>query len=889
MESKAPEGTTFSDGITIIGLADNVSNDKLVRIKISDTKFATSIAKSIGTNRIYANKTGVIDLRDAAVGSDPEPYKVYDNETVIETIKIYAMDKKEDQKSQSESSEPAVSAPTATPTPTYISSGPHDKYPVAGNIRNISAGDSAFIYEQIRIKITDNKFATSIAKYSGSATPVMINSISADANGVINLLEASVGSETGAYRIYDGSTWTGGSILIWKPDLTLKAELAGSTDSVDGKAVSKSSSIHFTIQSPKVGGADIGSKVRILITTPVGGQTTMLGFVNLAEIPMDSVQHITADIPLSDTSLTAGTYVARAEWISPSSFNAFAPKSNTISFRIDSNTGLDITTNTESVVRNNPFTVTIRGNANTQYIVSLDSGKSPVPELIPGQVGVVRGDAEPKIVDTSGTTKTVQKPSSAADDPKSWGVATTDASGKRTVQYSTNPVNGKNVEDGTYTVRVNEIESRTTTAIAGTEYARINVKVVTGALSLTAGSDRNYYMGQEIKLTGTNTDSDTTYLFLTGPNLNSNGVSLDALKSGEFTKVSVKTDHTWEYKWDTAATGLDVGSYTVYAVSSMNDKTHLSGTKYATTSVLLKQPGMSTSSSTLSAAKGDDVHITGTVSGNPSSIAIFLFGTNYYQRVTTSVNDGTYDYKFHVPESMSSGEYYVVIEHPMYDGKFGVVEIHSDGKTILAQNSASGSTQSSFVVEGQGRLQGSQAANALIKMLDSPYIDDLYSSLKLIVAEPYISIDPVGDQLIGHSFTITGRTNMESGDQLLIEVAPTSFVPTGKNQQTAPSGVSGSVVIEKGSANNIWKFEVDGSRLALDAYTVKVSGVEVSTSTSASFNVIASMPETPTPLPTTTEVPTTPVTPTEAAKSPFGTVALLFGAAGALCLIGRRQ
>ncbi|MDR0980622.1 MAG: hypothetical protein LBL85_02380 [Methanocalculaceae archaeon] len=49
-------------------------------------------------------------------------------------------------------------------------------------------------------------------------------------------------------------------------------------------------------------------------------------------------------------------------------------------------------------------------------------------------------------------------------------------------------------------------------------------------------------MGQEIKLTGTNTDSDTTYLFLTGTNLNAGGVSLD--RTGTFSQTPVRSDNT---------------------------------------------------------------------------------------------------------------------------------------------------------------------------------------------------------------------------------------------------------------------------------------------------------------------------------------------------------
>lgn len=90
---------------------------------------------------------------------------------------------------------------------------------------------------------------------------------------------------------------------------------------------------------------------------------------------------------------------------------------------------------------------------------------------------------------------------------------TTDASGKRVVQYTTNPVNGKPVEEGTYTIRINNIVEYGQSAGKGSDYDRVTVRVTVGGMSVS-GSDnsRSYYLGEEIKLTGTNTDSDVTYL-----------------------------------------------------------------------------------------------------------------------------------------------------------------------------------------------------------------------------------------------------------------------------------------------------------------------------------------------------------------------------------------
>lgn len=284
------------------------------------------------------------------------------------------------------------------------------------------------------------------------------------------------------------------------------------------------------------------------------------------------------------------------------------------------------------------------------------------------------------------------------------------------------------------------------------------------------------------------------------------------------------------------------------------------------------------SSASLIAAKGDYIHIAGTASGNPAGVAIFIFGTNYYERITTPVDNSRYDYKMYLPESMSSGQYYIIVEHPMYDGKFGVIQITSGDQTILAIPSVNGGTQSSFVVEGPNRLQGSQAANALIQMLNSPYIDDIYTTMKLTVQDTYITIDPIGNQETGTPFTISGTTNLAPNNQLLIEITPTSFTPGDKNQQTSASGISGTVTIIAGNPN-AWSYPVSGHSLPIDSYTIRVSGIAVSASTSASFSIIAPTPIQPTnPAPTATTPASTP-SPTEPRPTPLGPALILAAAA----------
>lgn len=109
-------------------------------------------------------------------------------------------------------------------------------------------------------------------------------------------------------------------------------------------------------------------------------------------------------------------------------------------------------------------------------------------------------------------------------------------------------------------------------------------------------------IGSEVRLSGAAAGSNTIYLFLTGPNLASNGVRLDNIRSpvvtgnpGSFTRVEVMGS-TWSYRWNTRTSGgtPDAGAYTVYAVRLPNGRQDLAGVDYETITVILAAGGVET-------------------------------------------------------------------------------------------------------------------------------------------------------------------------------------------------------------------------------------------------------------------------------------------------------
>jgi len=98
-------------------------------------------------------------------------------------------------------------------------------------------------------------------------------------------------------------------------------------------------------------------------------------------------------------------------------------------------------------------------------------------------------------------------------------------------------------------------------------------------------------LGDEVILEGVNSETDTTYLFMTGPNIPAEGGRLDSPQTAvidgdpdSFTRTGVEADGGWRYRWQTRGIGLDAGVYVVYAESQPRSRTNLVQGEYSTQS-----------------------------------------------------------------------------------------------------------------------------------------------------------------------------------------------------------------------------------------------------------------------------------------------------------------
>ncbi|KUK98978.1 MAG: hypothetical protein XE11_2815, partial [Methanomicrobiales archaeon 53_19] len=606
----------------------------------------------------------------------------------------------------------------------------------AAAARNVTHGDTVYVGEE-DINLTFATDATRIVHYSDPSSGAIDKIIPLSGGKIPELTRTAVGTVTGPYYAFNSTAQADltnlstalGYVIVDYPEVVLDVVLDQShQDSVAGKSVTRDTKLAFKVTDNIVPSSNTSPEfkatfnISIEVKTPGGAMTTLFGTKDMKEnvnLTDESATQYIGPIDLSGEE--AGTYTAQAKWPDGTDFYGKGFDSNTVTFDV-STKKLAITSDKDSVVRGNSFSVTIIGESQKPYNLFIKevSGLkvSEYPSILAGQNGV-----KAPIADTTNA-------SSAANASPVNATVTTTAGGTRTVQFNTN----SSTNDRQFTIRVEEPGKET-------NYDEVKVKVEKGAVTITAAGTGTYYIGEEITLEGTCTESETVYLFLTGPNLGTNGVKLtnplieaDATDPTTFDSEDVEADDTWSFKWNTAelsnkGMALDSGGYTIYAVSKPVSKKDLSDAEYDTISIQLRSGFISATSSGAVIAKGDDLKLTGTAQGDPDDVHVWIFGKNLQitDKSATVEDDGSFEFELKGAETkdLSAGQYFVVIQHPMMNGEFDIFPGPTGSGLILGRPGSGFDTAGVRI----GGLQASDAANALIKALDSPNIDDTYVKL----------------------------------------------------------------------------------------------------------------------------------------------------------------
>jgi PKD repeat protein len=543
------------------------------------------------------------------------------------------------------------------------------------------------------------------------------------------------------------------------------------------------------------------------------------------------------------------------------------------------------------VIRGNPLAVTVTGAPNRAYYLWVTNtssmsglaGDEP-PYLVAGQGSVATDPAYGSFLIGSyqfkdGGGKTIQQdvPSFLGNESTGgttyYALITLSNSGTRTVGFQTT----KDTKDRKYTIRVERPEPfGPPSSDSGTDRKffsdEVDVVVEKGAVFVAAEGSQSYFLGEVVRFLGANSETDYTYLFITGPNLpakggqmSSPGTAVNSSDPATFSPASVLEDNTWEYKWNTTNLALDAGTYTIYAVVTPSDKDHLANTEYATVSIIIRKPFISAQVSQPVIAAGDPLFISGEAAGQPvNGIAVWIFGRNStaIYNISHVSADGTFGQEISrgTTAGLLSGQYFVVAQAPMYNGIFDVWPASSPGSINpdLVEGSYPVSGNVLFKIRGPGSLQGSDATEALIQALSDQSVDDTYTKIQFLVELPTITILPISEKHTGDRFNISGTTNLAAGDEILVEVNSSSLSKPNTTHTGEFIGSIGIVQVVKGNdGQNTWSYPMDTAGFRQDEYLVRVTGITVPAQASALFNIIGTKPTTiPTTKVTLTPTPT---------------------------------
>lgn len=521
----------------------------------------------------------------------------------------------------------------------------------------------------------------------------------------------------------------------------------------------------------------------------------------------------------------------------------------------------------ETVVRGDPFGVTITGSPGVPYIVWVEGGSKTgypgdqPPMIITSQEGIRQDYPEgPYIIGSYrpyGKSNTIRDlvPLFPHSGVYYYAEVIPDRNGRRTIEFHTS----QETDDRRYTIHIEGPAGS-----ANLKSDSIQVQVIKGSVSLST-DDGSYTIGDEIKLKGRNTGSCETYLFITGPNLPSAGGRLDAPRRqvtdgnpGSFTVASGDCE-TWEYRLFTNDLGIDTGTYTIYAVSAPRDRYHLESSSWQAIPITLKRPYVSVSDKRMTVAQGDELTISGTSGGRTDAgVAIWIFGRNYFWYDTVQTEHGgwfSYDLSVSVTRDMAPGEYYVIIQHPMTNGNFDIWPDRNH-ETILGTTPWYGAPV--FRIAGPGALQGPAAAAALMSALQSQFIDDTYTEYSIFIQSPKIAIS--SDSLNATTkapVTLSGTTNLAPGSRLFIEITDEQFGPIPKGKAGGWYGYSGTTSVYPGpKEEQEFVFDIPAGTLNEGRYQVFIQAVSSQGTASGILQVTKPVIITPYPTLTTDITPT---------------------------------
>lgn len=229
-------------------------------------------------------------------------------------------------------------------------------------ISDIRPGDTVFVYETgldltaLRNATTDNP-VTALQRFNDDDPKKgLINTVPVADDTNFDLIDASMGDDTGLYFAYNSQDGITNRIYIRYPEVSIDAVLAAPNhaERIEGISVPTGTEIAFRVISSDVGtyytAGETRAAVELVLTTPGGAEMTSFGGRDFSNLPIDGSLFYTDDPgrpgPVALEDLEQGMYRVQARWTSPQGFADDAEDSNVITFSVGDRVGVNTTTPT---------------------------------------------------------------------------------------------------------------------------------------------------------------------------------------------------------------------------------------------------------------------------------------------------------------------------------------------------------------------------------------------------------------------------------------------------------------------------------------------------------------------------------------------------------------
>lgn len=418
--------------------------------------------------------------------------------------------------------------------------------------------------------------------------------------------------------------------------------------------------------------------------------------------------------------------------------------------------------------------------ASKTYTIKVTSEKSSVNLEVPGKLyqggkGTLKLTGIPNTeyivtVSSGGITFTENSGTSITVNVGSYGTANIEvdvAADAEIKQYTFTVYKGSN----------KLLEKSVTVGTADTQYSVIfDIAPDEARSGIFASGDIITISGSVSPNPGPEGPSFTFYLYLTGHGLSPVNLKKEPVVDGvesTFTRVTFNPElGIWETDWDTRY--FEPGMYTIHLRDTpyIYDATVSLGEGcYISQEYSLSHPSIHVKFAEENGGlftQGDYVYSYWSARGSPGAVRWYIIGLNFLETgisenfplYTEDQEPGKdapqglsgFTYNRFFSNNIAPGNYYLVYQHPGFNGRFDVNPNNENGYfTSLTTNFGESAS-----LDGR---PSSNCAEALETLINSAASDDLCVITDITIEPPYISIDQVEHLEIGDALKIKGTTN----------------------------------------------------------------------------------------------------------------------------------